>query len=50
VRACWLNARVLEVTLKRSDQIVGRGEYELSEDAASLTVSTPQNVVVFERA
>ena len=50
VRACWINTLILEVTLKTSDQTVGRGQYQLSEDGATLTVSTPEHVVVFERA
>jgi hypothetical protein len=50
LQACWINARVLEVTVKRGDQTVGRGQYELSEDGTNLTVSTTEHVVVFERA
>jgi len=50
LQACWINARVLEVTVKRGDQTVGRGQYELSEDGATLTVSTTEHVVVVERA
>jgi hypothetical protein len=50
VQACWINRRVLEVTVKRGDQTVGRGQYESSDDSATLTVSTTDHVVVFERA
>jgi hypothetical protein len=50
VRACWINTRILELTLKTGDRPVGRGQYELSEDGTTLTVSTPEHVVVFERA
>ena len=49
LQACWINARVLEVTVKRGDHTVGRGQYELSEDSATLTVSTTEHVIVFER-
>jgi hypothetical protein len=50
VRACWISTRILEVILKTGDQTVGHGQYELSEDGATLTVSTSEHVVVFERA
>jgi hypothetical protein len=50
LQARWIDSRVLEVILKRGDQYVARGQYELSADRATLTVSTTDHVVVFERA
>jgi hypothetical protein len=50
LQARWINARVLEMTVKKGGQTVARGQYELSEDGATLTVSTKEHVVVFERA
>jgi hypothetical protein len=50
LQASWINARVLEVTVKRGNQTVGRGQYELSEDRTTLTASTTEHVLVFERA
>jgi hypothetical protein len=44
------DARVLEMTMTKGDQTVARGQYELSDDGATLTVSTADHVVVFERA
>jgi hypothetical protein len=50
LQARWIDSRVLEVILKRGDQYVARGQYELSAYRATLTVSTTDHVVVFERA
>jgi hypothetical protein len=50
LQALWINSRVLEATLKRGDRTVARGRYELSEDGATLTVSTANHIVVFQRA
>jgi hypothetical protein len=50
LQACWIGPRVLEMIAKRGGQTVARGEYALSEDGSTLTVSTTADVVVFERA
>jgi hypothetical protein len=50
LQARWINSHVLEATVKRGDQTVARGQYELSQDGATLTISTTDHVVVFERA
>jgi hypothetical protein len=50
LQAWWTNSRVLEATLKRGDDTVVRGRYELSADGTTLTVSTAGHVLVFRRA
>jgi hypothetical protein len=50
LQARWIDSRVLEVIVKRGRQTFARGQYELSEDGATLTISTNDHVVVFERA
>ena len=50
LHARWINRRVLEMTVKRGGETLGQGRYEVSEDGAMLTVSTPEHVVVYERA
>ena len=50
LQACWTNPRVLDATLKRGDDTVVRGQYELSVDGTTLTVSTAGHVLVFRRA
>lgn len=49
LQARWIDSRVLEVIVKRDDQTVARGQYELSEDRVTLTISTTDHVMVFER-
>lgn len=49
LRARWISLRLLELILARGSEIVGRGQYEVSETGTVLIVSTADRVVVFER-
>ena len=43
------NANVLETVAKKDGQVVGRGMYEVSRDANTLTVSGDDMLIVFDR-
>jgi hypothetical protein len=46
----WLSSRVLEAVVTKDGRIEGRVTYEVSADGRTLTVSTGEQVGVFERA
>jgi len=47
--ATWRGSYVLETVAKKDGQIVGRGTYEVSVDGRTLTVSSDQQRIVFDR-
>ena len=49
LQAWWTNERTLETIIKRGDQAVAKGTYEVAANGQSLVVSTPDRLVVFER-
>ena len=49
LQATWSGARTLETVVKRRDQIVATGTYEVAADGQSLVVSTSERRIVFER-
>lgn len=48
--ARWISGQLLEAIDRKDGQIVGRGTYEVSQDGSRLTVSTGEQVIVFDRA
>ena len=49
LQARWINPRVLETVVTRGSELVGRGQYEVSEAGDLLTVSTTDRIVPVER-
>jgi hypothetical protein len=50
MRSRWADRRTLETIVSRGDVIVSQGAYVVSGDGSQLTVSTPQQQLVFARA
>ena len=47
--AAWRGPNVLETVAKKDGEIIGRGTYEVSADGRTLTVSSDQQRIVFDR-
>jgi endonuclease YncB( thermonuclease family) len=50
VTTTWLSARALEATVTRNAQLEGRVTYEASADGQTLTLSTAEQMSVFDRS
>ena len=50
VMARWRGPRLLEVVVQKDGRIEGRVVYEISTDGRTLTITTSEQVAVFERA
>jgi hypothetical protein len=47
--ATWRGPRVLETVARKDGQVVGRGTYAVSDDGATLTVATDEQLLVLGR-